>query len=1257
MTLVDDLAASVANGRAVVLVGSGVSVAVSEGARCASWRGLIDDGVSRCVELDPTIGAGWSAAMQELLMSDDPEDLILAAEGVTQKLGGRKSGEYRRWLAESVGRLDIQDPRVLDALIELEVPLVTTNYDDLLERRSGLPAVTWRDGAASILPVLRGDDRAILHLHGYWKDAESVVLGVRSYEAIGGDALAQTVMRTLSVMNSWVFVGFGTGLDDPNFAQLRAWMSDVLADAPYRHFRLALEDEQRELQKRHTKSERIFVVPYGTEREDLVPFLRSLRGRPAADARRGPESTGSAGPSQPTPEATPPPAAQEQPGHVPPRPFLVGREVLLSELQEGLLREPTATVAVLGPPGIGKSTLCLAVMHDPQIADRFGTRRFFVRCDSASSEPELLAVLADEIGVPRGRNLRERVILALTAGRSLLVLDNLETPWERDTLAVEQLLGEIAQLETIALACTLRGRERPLGLMWTSPVIEVPPLAGPEARALFLAIAGEARFAADEDLARLLADVDHIPLAIELLAFQAQSQPNLDLVRRRLHRERARMLERGDGLDRRLSVPASIELSISGPRMIDDARRVLTICALLPNGIAHDELDHLLPGVGERGAARLRAVGLAFDEHDRVRLLKPVRDHVIETHPPSTVDLRRSLTHYLAVTQAFGRLLGLASGATAVRRLAKETDNIEAMIDVGLAADDRGPALLAAVEYARFVRISGLGTVSLVERAADAAADFGDPWLYGSCLLELGETYMLRGGHTAARDPLLRAREVLCEVGPAFEANAVRALGDLARAEGSAEAEDLYTEALSLYTRAKSDEGQAIARYALAEVTRARGDRDAARQLFSEALARFRRLTSPFGEGNALQSLAQIALEDGDLSEAERLINEALDVHRHSGNLLGLAVACQLAGRVVVRRGDHDRAREWFTISALLAHQVGNPYEEANALHELSAVVRRHDGDAAAQLVEAARELYARATNADRVRAMHIELAGIAADAGDLQAAEQYLDAAEAIGTPANDAERQPLIAHQRGLIALNAGELDRAKALLEEAAERYRTSHEVSGEAAALSGLAQALLAMGTSDAAHDTAELSLRLFRSAEDRDGVANAQYVLGRALFALRAYEDAADHFGEAASLYEDVGDRFNEARARRERGGALCMCARFGDALRELEAALTHFRNIDDELGVAKTLQELARARLGRGEFDQAQDLYEKAIASYESLGRFDLSAYGHFDLLHLPLSDEERQLHEDGLRNAWEMTGRHDLVAELDQQPVRFTER
>jgi hypothetical protein len=291
---------------------------------------------------------------------------------------------------------------------------------------------------------------------------------------------------------------------------------------------------------------------------------------------------------------------------------------------------------VLGPAGIGKSTICLQALHEPRVAKRFGARRYFVRCDACTSAKALLAQLGADLKLKASPDLSAKVQRHLADAPAALVLDNLETPWDQEQLQTEEVLKQLSSIESLALIGTIRGSSRPLGVAWCD-ALQVTPLSGDDAKRLFLAIAG-AKHEHDVHLSWLLGALDGMPLAIELMAHAAEVEPDLESVWRRWQAERSEMLKRGKGDQRLLNFAVSLELSITSPRMTDSARRLLTMLGLLPNGIARGDLNTLLPDCGHAAGATLRQVALAFDETGRLRCLAPIREHVSAFHPPSADD-------------------------------------------------------------------------------------------------------------------------------------------------------------------------------------------------------------------------------------------------------------------------------------------------------------------------------------------------------------------------------------------------------------------------------------------------------------------------------------------------------------------------------------------------------------------------------------------------------------------------------------------
>lgn len=266
-----------------------------------------------------------------------------------------------------------------------------------------------------------------------------------------------------------------------------------------------------------------------------------------------------------------------------------------------LLADDPEPLSILGPAGIGKSTITLVALNDPRVAERYGVRRFFIRCDAVRTREAFAAAVAGALGLPLGPQVEAAVMTELASAPAALAVDNAETPWEADTLRVEELLARLATVPGLALVVSLRGASRPVGVRWRQP-IQPPSLPLADARNVFLAIVGD-QFAADPDLDRLLRALDGVPLAIALMANAAEGQPDLGDTWTRWESERTRMLQRAGGTDRLLNIEASYEISIGGPRMTDEARRLLSLLGFLPGGVARGDIDAVLPGDGGGAAS------------------------------------------------------------------------------------------------------------------------------------------------------------------------------------------------------------------------------------------------------------------------------------------------------------------------------------------------------------------------------------------------------------------------------------------------------------------------------------------------------------------------------------------------------------------------------------------------------------------------------------------------------------------------------
>ena len=136
-----------------------------------------------------------------------------------------------------------------------------------------------------------------------------------------------------------------------------------------------------------------------------------------------------------------------------------------------LLVEPsTSRITVLGSGGMGKTTIALSLLYDTQVVEHFGGGRLFLSCEALIDVNGIVVSLAKLLGLPASSDLLKAVVTRITdIPRVLVVLDNLETVWlvgGAPVAAVDELLGQLAQIPSLSLVITCRGIILPQLVEW-----------------------------------------------------------------------------------------------------------------------------------------------------------------------------------------------------------------------------------------------------------------------------------------------------------------------------------------------------------------------------------------------------------------------------------------------------------------------------------------------------------------------------------------------------------------------------------------------------------------------------------------------------------------------------------------------------------------------------------------------------------------------------------------------------------------------
>jgi tetratricopeptide (TPR) repeat protein len=1231
--LVGDLQSQIDRGKVVAIIGSGISISATNENALASWRGLLEHGVQRCIDLFGILPPGWKERRLGEIHSNDMDELLSAAEHVSRKLDAPNGGEYRRWLRESVGSLKVQHPEVIAALHSLGVKLATTNYDGLLEDVTGLPSVTWREGA-KVERVIRGDEDGVLHLHGYWKQPESVVLGIRSYEQVLGNAHAQTILRALQTVNTLLFVGFGAGLKDPNFGELLRWTGTVFSSSEYRRFRLAKEDEVEVLQNEHPPEQRLSILKYGKDYGDLPLFLQKF-----SPTRL-----------QPTPTILPESVSAVLPA--PPRCF--GRKRELDDLITELLQDNPQPLPILGPPGIGKTTISVAALHDLRVEQLYRERRYFVRCDGLKTREALAAQIGATVGLKfePGSKIEPAVMAAFRGHRTILVIDNAETPWESDTLPVEDFLGQLASIPGLALVASLRGTQRPLGVDWRDS-IEPPSLSRAAARETFLAISGQ-KFKNDARLDDLLRALDYVPLAVTLMAYAAEGEPNLEGIWKHWQRERTEMLRRPEGIGRLANVEVSYEISIKGPRMTEEGRRLLALMAYLPEGVTPEELEQICSMEGSyRAALVLRKAGLAFDESGRLRVLAPLREYVRRKHPPGEIDLKRLSEFYVNLAIVEGSRIRSKAGSEAIHRLAPQVANIDSVLLQGLKSNDPGPAIQGALALVDFTRFTGIGSSQALEDAALVAQRLGRAQTEAGCLKGLGDLSLGRADRKMALVRYERALALYQQAtDPKGQADCLKGLGDVVLGRIDQEtARTRYEQALKLYQQIGGSLGEADCICRLGSLALASGDYETARMRYEQALQIYRRTDDAFGEADSIKGLGDVEFGLGEHAAARSRYNQALPLFQKTAGVLGEANCLKSLGDLAVEGRDHPAARARYEQALQLYQQAAGVLGQANCICKFGDLALWHgDYEGSRMHYEQALTLYQQAGAIFGEANCNCSLAALARREGDYEGSRLYYERALTLYHQAGDASEEANCTSCLADLALGCGDHMTAQAHYELARKLYKNARNAFGEANSIKGLGDLALERGDYETAQAHYEGALTFYMEAGGLRGVANCTCSLGDVMLERGDYRGARQSYEHALPLYEELSDVLGKANCLKGLGDVGLGTDDNEAARAAYDQALTLFQQTGGIQGRANCIKGLGDVAFVGGDHETALACYNEALTLYQSLSDSYSLGLAHRQLARRARDRAKRKHHILEAKAAWQQIQRSDLVVKLESE-------
>jgi predicted ATPase/DNA-binding XRE family transcriptional regulator len=775
---------------------------------------------------------------------------------------------------------------------------------------------------------------------------------------------------------------------------------------------------------------------------------------------------------------------------------LIGREAELAALDALLASDATRLITLVGPPGIGKTRLALALAAEHQ--HRYANGAVFVDLAPLHDAELVAGTIATTLGLREdGRQPPlERLTQFLAARHLLLVLDNYEHVLGAAPLVTTLLRAApgLRALATSRVPLHLSGEQRyavpPLALPDAQVAPTVAVVASSAAVQLFVARARAVRhtFTLTQANAAAVAEIcrrlDGLPLAIELAAAQiarfephavlAQLDPLLPLL--------------GDGPrdapDRQRTLRRAVAWSYS--LLSAEGQRLFRQLGVFVGGWTLDAAE----AVCDTGAGASLAV---LEEHSLLRrsergvarftMLEMVREFALEqlrTAGEAEGITAQHADYFLVLAEEAEPQLRGPQQAAWLDTLDAEHDNLRA-------------ALTWTTEHNHELGL----------RLAAALAFFWDT----------------RGHLSEGSRWLANILEHAGEPTSPSRAKALCAAAELAwNRSDYKQAETLGEQSLQIYRFLEDSRGMGLACKRLGETARALRDYDRATVFFEQGLALLRDAGDPLGEAEALCEFGFVIWRQSDYPRAQTMFERSLQLYEELGYQTGVALALMGLGVIAEVQGEYERWADRSEQCLRIYQALGDKRGIAAMLRDLGDIALEHgDYERAHSLLDASMDVFREAGSKRSLGGSFMLYGRLAWAQGDNDTARAYYEQSAALLEEVGDQLYLATLLNYRGQLAWFEGELDVAFACSTQAAALAAKVEFKPELARALCGLGKLACQRAEYDTAHISLRESLAIRRTLGHRRDIADTLDVLAMLAEAHDTLQHAMRLCGAAEAL--------------------------------------------------------------------------------------------------------------------------------------------
>ncbi|THV04645.1 TPR-like protein [Dendrothele bispora CBS 962.96] len=597
-----------------------------------------------------------------------------------------------------------------------------------------------------------------------------------------------------------------------------------------------------------------------------------------------------------------------------------GREELVEQGVNILCQKTLRFLAILGAGGMGKTSLALHIMGSDLVQGKFGERCYFIPCELFEDAQSLVQGLIHvmELTVQENQSKQRVLFDHLQAAQDdlVIVLDKFETPWNHDdSIGVKNLLEKIAQYVKVSLVVTMRGPDGPGDIPWEKlgDKSGIPTLAPASAKEAFKAFAGnnlQTSNDSESQIDSLLYQLDYVPLAIKLSAQHVKRIP-LEALINMWEKDKTSILTEG-------RVPGRLTSMFQGEELTFNMSTLL-----------HSSL--------------------IYENHQGIKMLAPVREHIDLNHTISQDDIDQLERFYIWFLEDLPE-----NNMQAQPVLQLHINNIEKVFKSQINSDQSKTSCISAINILRkFTRFNSV-SIDLIDlilkknksimkedevdlkllrasklrwigRFQDAEAQAmsvkgclneedniakSEADILGRCFDILEGIYYPQAQYEKAINMNLQAQKYFKQSENQWaQANSMSWLGDIYYMQDRyKEASKMLSEAQQLFQQIENELGVAECLQRLGDIYLMQGRYEEAIGMLSDTQKQFETFGDQLRAAECLLSLGEIYRMQKKYGEATEMTLKAQKQYEEIGDKLGVAEGLEVLGKIYMNQAQFDEA-------------------------------------------------------------------------------------------------------------------------------------------------------------------------------------------------------------------------------------------------------------------------------------------------------------------------------------------------------------